>query len=118
MFFRYPCFSTVRTLLYCGADVNAINSLWDTPLHVFATNTHGFKALILDFLFLAKADFYSVNVLNEMPIHLVIDSTVKQLFKSKMKINLKCLCARTIRMNHISYHGMIPQSLVTFLERH
>ncbi len=115
---RYPCLHTVRTLLKCGANVNEINVVRDTPLHIFARNQDDCDETILQLLCDAGAHVDCVNALGETPVDIAINLNTKQLVKSKMKLSLKCLCARLIQKNDISFHGIISTSLASFVDRH
>lgn len=37
IFFRFPCAETTRLLIQCGADVNAMDSERNTPLHLIVS---------------------------------------------------------------------------------
>jgi Fem-1 family protein b len=116
--FRYPCVHTTRLLLQCGVDVNAIDAVRNTPLHIFAGNRSTEGESMLTLLCDAGAHLDYVNALGEMPIDVASDSTVKQLLKSRMKLSLKCLCARFIQKNSVPFHDRIATSLVSFVEKH
>jgi len=116
--FRYPCLQTVRTLLQCGADVNASNTIRNTPVHIFASNSTDCNEAILQLLCNANAHLDYANALRETPMDMASNSHIKQLLKARMKLSLKCLCARLIQKNDIPFHGKIVNSLVIFVERH
>jgi ankyrin repeat protein len=116
--FRYPCLHTVRTLIQCGADVNACNTLRNTPIHIFVSNSSDGNEAILQLLCEAHAHLDYANVLREIPMDLALNLNIKRLLKTRMRLSLKCLCARLIQMNDIPFHGKIVNSLVTFVERH
>jgi hypothetical protein len=107
--FRYPCFRTVRTLLTYGADVNAIDAVRYTPLHVFVSNSR-----ICD----AGAHLDCVNARKETPVDIASNSNTKQLIRTKMKFSLKCLCSQLIQKNNVPFHGTISTSFVSFVEKH
>ncbi len=106
-------------MLQCGADVNAIDAIRNTPLHVFISNNESTgDESILKLLFDAGAHVDYVNALGETPFDLATNPTIKQKLKIRMHRSLKCLCARLIRKNKLSFHGKISASLVNFVERH
>ncbi|CAF1378706.1 unnamed protein product [Adineta steineri] len=115
---KYPCVHTVRTLLKCGADVNAMNFVRDTPLHIFVRNSSDCDETIFQLLCDAGAHLDYMNALRKMPIDIVLNPNTKRLVKEKMKLNLKCLCARLIQKNAIPFHGKICTSLINFVEKH
>ncbi len=116
--FRYPCLHTARTLLQCGADVNASNVERNTPVHVFVSNSSDCDESILQLLCDANAHLDCANALRKTPMDMASNSNTKQLLKARMKLSLKCLCARLIQRNDIPFHGKIVNSLVNFVERH
>lgn len=70
--FRFPCAEVTRLLIQCGADVNAMDSERNTPLHVIVS----YQKPISDFMTLhsiimdlteAGAHMDSVNIRGETP---------------------------------------------------
>jgi Fem-1 family protein b len=116
--FRYPCLQTTHILLQCGADVNAIDAIRNTPLHVFVSNESICDESILKLLCDAGAHLDCVNALRETPIDLASNPTTKQLLKSRMQLSLKCLCARLIQKNNVQFYGKISTLLTNFVEKH
>jgi len=116
--FRYPCLLTARTLIQCGADVNATDIIRNTPLHVYVSSWIACDETILKILCDNGAHLDCVNTLRETAIDVALNVNTMQLLKSKMKLSLKCLCARLIQNNNVSFHGKIPISLVKFVEEH
>jgi ankyrin repeat protein len=108
----------VRTLLQCRADVNATDILRNTPLHVFVSNWSTYDETILEYLCNNGAHLDRVNASRETAIDLAGNRTIIQFLKSKMKLSLKCLCARLIQNNNVSFHGKIATSLAKFVEEH
>ena len=110
---------TARILVQCGADVNAIDAIRNTPLHVFVSNseTTGSES-ILKLLSDADAHFDYVNALGETPFDSATDPTIRQLLQIRMQLNLKCLCARLIQKINLPFHEHLSPSLVHFIEKH
>jgi uncharacterized metal-binding protein YceD (DUF177 family) len=90
----------------------------NTPLHIFAANRRACDEVILQLLCDAGAHLDHINVSGQTPIDVVIYFRTKVLLKSKMKISLKCICARLIRRNNLPFHGKINKSLVNFIQKH
>lgn len=109
---------TVRTLVQCGIDVNASNALRNTPIHVFASNSSDCDEAILQLLCDADVHLDYANALRETPMDLALNLNIKRLLKTRIRLSLKCLCARIIQKNDIPFHGKIGNSLVTFVARH
>lgn len=104
--------------MQCGANVNAMDAIGNTPLHTLASNSTDCNETILQLLCDAGAHLDYTNALSETPIDITFKSNTKRLLQEKKKINLKCLCAQLIRKCDISFHGKINISLVNFVERH
>jgi hypothetical protein len=109
---------TARILLRCGAAVNAFDAVRNTPLHVFASNKSACDESILNLLCDADAHLDCVNASGETPVDLAYNLNTKQLFRSRTKLSLKCLCARLIRKNSVPFRQTIVASLVSFVEKH
>ena len=106
-------------MLQCGSNVNAIDSTRNTPLHIFVSNNESIcDESILKLLFNAGAHADYVNALGETPLDLATNPTIKYQLKFRMHQSLKCLCARLIRKNKLSFDGKVTSSLVNFIERH
>ena len=105
-------------MIQCGANVNAIDTIQNTPLHVFVSSRMVCDENILNFLCEYGAHLDCVNVLRESAIDLADNVNTIQLLKSKMKLSLKCLCAQLIQKNNLSFHGRITKSLTLFVEKH
>ncbi|CAF4026614.1 unnamed protein product [Rotaria magnacalcarata] len=115
---RYPCLLTARTLLQCGADVNAHDALRNTPLHVFLSSSSIRNENLLKLLCDYGAHLDYVNNLREKAIDVTTNLAAKQLIKSKMQLNLKCRCARLIQLNNVPFHGELTSSLVRLVEEY
>lgn len=115
---RYPCLQTTRLLLQCGTSINALDTLRNTPLHIFAANKSSTDKSILKLLCDAGAHLDYSNALGQTPFDLAKTPETKQLLQSRMKLNLKCLCARLIKKNNIPFHDQITVSLGNFVAKH
>ncbi|CAF0804188.1 unnamed protein product [Rotaria sordida] len=115
---KYPCLHTARLLLQCGADVNAIDVIRNTPLHIFVSNSNVVDDTIIQYLCDAGVHLDCVNALRETPIDIATDLNMKQFLRARTKISLKCLCARLIQKNTILFHGKISNSLINFVKKH
>jgi hypothetical protein len=98
--------------------MNATDAIRNTPMHVFVSNWMTCDETILKFLCDNGAHLDCVNALRETAIDVASNIVTMQLLKSKMKLSLKCLCARLIQTNNVSFHGKISISLVRFVEEH
>lgn len=118
LIYRYPCFHTARLLLQCGADIDTTTFEQNTPLHILVSNSDTYDESILQLLFDTNAHLDYANESGKTPIDVAINSNIKQLLKARMTLSLKCLCARLIHKNNVSFYGKIGKSLATFVERH
>lgn len=118
LFHRYPCLQTASLLLKCGADVNEIDEIHQTPLHTLMMNRNQYDIALVELLYRAGAHLDCINALGETAEDLADDPTVKSLLKSRTEMKLKCFCARVIRQNEIPYDGKIAKSLVNFVNKH
>lgn len=118
MHLRYPCSSTVRILLQCGFDLHATDISGNTPLHLFASSTSPCNEIIVELLCDAGAHLDSANILGQTAVDVALNDRTKKLLKSKMKINLKCLCARLIRKTNLPFRDQLSLSLVNFVQIH
>ena len=116
---RYPSLETARLLLQCGADINAVDSRGNTPLHVFVSNeTSNDDEAIFRLICDSGAHLDSVNTLGETPCDCASDPMIKQLLNIQMQLNLKCSCARLIRRENLSFRDQLALPLVHFVEKH
>ncbi|CAF4425000.1 unnamed protein product [Rotaria sp. Silwood2] len=79
---KYPCLHTARLILQCGADVNAIDAIRNTPLHIFVSNSTIVDDTIIQYLCNAGAHLDYVNALGETPIDVAKNSNIKQFLKN------------------------------------
>lgn len=87
-------------------------------LYVFVSNTNIIDDTIIRLLYEAGTHLDCVNALKEAPISIASNLNIKQFLKTRAKLSLKCLCAKLIQKNNISFHGKIAASLIKFVEKH
>lgn len=109
---------TARILLQCGADVNAPDSIRDTPLHVYVAQSDIVDNTIIQYLYNAGAHLDYANALGEIPFDITENSNIKQFLKTRAHRSLKCICATLIQRNGIPFHEVITSSLANFVEKH
>ncbi|XP_060536135.1 protein fem-1 homolog B isoform X2 [Cylas formicarius] len=120
---KFPCAETARLLIKCGADVNAMDNERNTPLHIIV-NYHNaisdFTTLHSIITDLAKngAHVDIVNNKGETPLESSTTGVAEIILKTHIKLNLKCLAANAIKINHVPYQGQVPSSLEEFIELH
>jgi Fem-1 family protein b len=121
---KFPCSATAKLLIKCGADVNAMNRFFDTPLHLIVL----YQKPISDFLTLhaiiqslinANAHLDYVNLKGRTPFSQATTGVAEIILRSESKISLKCLAARAIARHKISFSShMIPHELELFVRLH
>ncbi|KAJ8928940.1 hypothetical protein NQ314_018428 [Rhamnusium bicolor] len=121
---KFPCAETTRLLIKCGANVNAMDSERNTPLHVIV-NYH--KA-ISDFMTLHSiitdlteggAHVDCVNKRGETPLESSATGSVAEIIlKTQRKLSLKCMAANAVKHHKLTYQGQVPQALESFIELH
>ena len=119
---RYPCQLTARLLLQSGASVDAIDYQKNTPLHVLLEDPLHVDSLpIIELLLSYGAHPDYINSQGQTPLQ-VIPSTESQIslfFKNRVGTDrLKCLCARLIVQQRLSYEQRASTSLAHFIQRH
>lgn len=109
---------TTQMLLRCGAAVNAFDTARNTPLHIIVSNKwpcdESFVSLLCD----AGAHLDFRNTLGKTPADLATVNNTRQFLRSKMNMNLKCLCARLIRRENVPLNEKLGSSLVAFVQKH
>ena len=117
--FRYPCLKTARFLLQCAVDVNSINAIKNTPLHIFASNAGvSDYEVVLDLLYNHGAHLDQANSQGQTARDVTKNPATIEWFRRRARYSLKCLCARTIQRNHVPFRERITHSLVAFIEKH
>lgn len=115
---RYPCYSTAELLIYCGADINAINRRRETPLLVYVANYEHQNLKILDLLYENGAYIDQPNRSGLIPIEITFHAPIYDWLRSKQPFNLKSLCARLIQKQMIRIPEQLNRALVDYVRRH
>lgn len=109
----------VQLLLQCGADVNAMDSCRNTPLHLAVfLDLQSIDVAILHLLCDAGAHLDYANDSGQTALDLVVHLSTRNFLEKRNRISLKCLCARFIRLKSVPYHGKLSSSLTDFIQRH
>jgi hypothetical protein len=120
---RYPCHKTVSLLLQCGANIDAIDSRRNTPLHLIAQRKDHIENVLFIINLLCdsgRAHPDCVNDRGQTPLESALNIYVKEHLRAKIGVGrLKCLCARLIRQQEIPFQNyQFSSSLVNFIEKH
>ncbi|CAF3631409.1 unnamed protein product [Adineta steineri] len=120
---KYPCYNTVRLLLQCGANIDAIDLKRNTPLHLIAQRNDDIENILFIINLLCdtgRAHPDCVNDNGQTPLESATNTHVKVHLRKKIGVGqLKCLCARLIRKQKISFkHNQFSSLLVNFIEKH
>ncbi|CAF4870832.1 unnamed protein product [Rotaria sp. Silwood1] len=83
---QYPCLHTARLLVQCGAKVNAMDAVRNTPLHLFVSQSTIVDDTIIQYLCDAGAHLDCVNALGETPIDIATNSNIRQFLKARTKL--------------------------------
>ena len=125
-FFSYPNTATIRLLLMCGMDVNTVDSMKNTALHILARNIFSNDSTeSIDFLCnTAGAHLDFADVHGECPIDIPAEASVHTLAKvrrlrQRMGVrSLKCRCAHLAKYGRLLYEECLSPSLVKFVSKH
>ena len=119
----FPNDVLVRYLIQCGADVDAADANGNTPLHTIMK----YNRPITDFLtlhnviaYLNEAEVHvdQVNKNGETAMDVTTTGVAEIILRTKQKMTLKCLAARSVRRNGVAYQGHIPVTLEQFVQLH
>jgi Fem-1 family protein b len=124
--YRYPCLMTVRLLVFCGIDVDAMDSANKTALHILVQNSQNDNSMaIIDFLCNTTdvhIDFADNNgnspVEYSDPIVNFNHARIKRLQQKIGVTSLKCHCARLAKYRRLPYKECLSSSLVNFIHKH
>jgi hypothetical protein len=110
-------------LLQCGANVDVIDSKGDTPLHLIVQRKDDIDNVLFIINLLCDiggAHPDCVNDQGQTPLELASNVNIKEHVREKIGVGrLKCLCARLIRQQDISFQNYrFSSTLVTFIQKH
>lgn len=120
---RFPCATTTKLLIACGADVNSMDKNRNTPLHLIVP----YQKPISDFLTLHNiimaliengAHMDTVNQMGATPFDSATTGVAEIILRTQKKLSLKCLAAKAVKINGILYKGQVPRHLEAFIELH
>ena len=117
----FPNVLICKVFVACGANVNAQDNYRNTPLHIIAkcvdvevdTLQEIIKCLIDN-----GVHVDACNIDGKTAADIASTDIAESIIKSHEKLSLKCLSARTVRKHKIEYRGVIPNSLIEFVEFH
>jgi len=120
---RYPCHKTISLLLQCGANIDAIDSERETPLHLIAQRKNDIDNVLFIINLLCdtgKAHPDCVNARGQTPLESASNVYVKEHLRGKIGVSrLKCICARLIRQRKLPFQNkQFSSLLVNFIEKH
>lgn len=111
----FPSPEVVDLLLEVGACPNTVDYDKNTPLHVAAMNKPCARA-VFKTLLSRGAHLDLCNLDRKTPLQLA-QAQLLDIYPLRY-LNLQCLSAQVIRRFNISYEGLVPKKLETFLEAH
>ncbi|TRY77395.1 hypothetical protein TCAL_00144 [Tigriopus californicus] len=112
----FPSFDVAKLLVECGANVNAVNASYNTPLHN-ASTSNNYRLEIVELLLASGSHIDLRNGASQRPVDLL-----RAIPGCKINwlqfVSLKCLAATVIVKNNVSYRGEVPGILEEFVEAH
>ena len=118
---EFPNAHICKTLVKCGANVNAQDKYNNTPLHIIADcNILDDDILrdIINCLVENGAHIDALNINDMTAADVACSSMTESLILGHTKLSLGCLSARVIMEHGIQYKDIISASLYEFVELH
>ena len=120
---RIPHPLLCKTLIDCGARVNALDEKKNTPLHVIAKsmNTPAKIDILNDTLMCLIENGAHVDICDEdgkTALDVATTDIAKAIIRKNDNTNLKCLAARAIMRHQVAYKNYIPASLQEYVGLH
>ncbi|CAH3176235.1 unnamed protein product [Porites evermanni] len=97
-----------------GFNVNAINNKGNTPLHLAVSNIH-LLTDTLEVLFDGGAHHDFVNNDGKTPMDMAKTNKARMILSERRKLELKCICARAVKIFGIPYMGLVPKTLEKYI---
>ena len=112
----------MKFLLDTGFNVNVINSVGDTPLHIAASLGTRVDPSIstetLEILLDGGAHHDFVNNKGETAIDVAKTDEARRILSERKKLELKCISARAVKKFGLPYLGVVPKTLEKFISMH
>lgn len=118
----FPCKTLAGMFLDCGAEVDALDSSRNTPLHIITNaklneSQENIRQEVIKMLLNYGAHCDVANSKFQTPFHLSSGLTLNTLIQFG-NVSLKCLASRCIKKNKILYQTLIPKCLEAFVDLH
>ena len=120
---KLPCVETMKLIMHVGCNVNAINSKGNSPLHLavtFKPSTEDLQLLmdVLEILFDGGIHEDLVNREGKTAMDIAETDEAHRILSVQSRLRLKCIAARAVRKFRLSYVGIVPKALETFISKH
>ena len=120
---KLPCVETMKLILHVGCNVNAINTKGNSPLHLAVTFKPSTKDLqllrdVLETLFDGGIHEDLVNSEGKTAMDVAQTDEARRILSVKSRMRLKCIAAKAVRKLRLSYVGIVPKTLETFISTH
>ena len=120
---KLPCVETMKLIMHAGCNVNAINTKGNSPLHLavtFKPSTEDLQLLmdVLEILFDGGIHEDLVNSEGKTAMDIAETDEAHRILSVQSRLRLKCIAARAVRKFRLSYVGIVPKALETFISKH
>ena len=120
---KLPCVETMKLVMHAGCNVNAINTKGNSPLHLavtFKPSTENLQLLrnVLETLFDGGIHEDLVNSEGKTAMDIAETDEARRILSVKSRLRLKCIAAKAVRKFGLSYVGIVPKTLETFINTH
>ena len=117
---KFPHTIICKTLLTCGADVNAQDKNKQTPLYVIAKTGDSIVHIrkISKCLIEHGAHVDACTNDGESVIDVATKNSAVDIIKAHIDLRLACLAARVVMKHRLKYQNVIPATLAKFVELH
>ncbi|KAK7116019.1 hypothetical protein V1264_001775 [Littorina saxatilis] len=120
---KFPNSDLAVMLVRCGADVNSMDQLGNTPLHIivrYSEPINDFDTLLQVMLVLIKGGAHMdiCNHERKTPVQCTTTGVAEVILRQHNQLSLKCLAAKTIKDHSIMYKALVPSFLEEFISLH